>query len=238
MKINVCNPGLGQQKTFTIEDENCLRPFYEKRMGADLPADSLGEQFKGYVVRITGGNDKQGFPMMQGVLKNNRVMILMKDGMPCYRSRRNGMRKRKSVRGCIVNHDLAIMNLAIVKKGEKDIEGLTDGTPTRRLGPKRASKIRKMFGLEKEDDVRQYVVRRTIGEEGSKKNKAPKIQRLVTKLSLQRKRSKRNTMVKKVAENRKERKAYADRIHEYRQQQKELRAAEVAKKKAKKAKKA
>lgn len=234
MKINVCNPVLGQQKTFSIEDENCLRPFYEKRMGADVSADSLGEHFKGYVVRITGGNDKQGFPMMQGVLKNTRCQILMKDGMPCYRSRRNGMRKRKSVRGCIVNHDLAIMNLAIVKKGDKEIEGLTDGTPTRRLGPKRASKIRKMFGLEKEDDVRKYVVRRTIGE--GKKNKAPKIQRLVTKLSLQRKRSKRNTMVKKVAENRKERKAYSDRMIEHRQHQKELRAAEVAKKKSKKAK--
>ena len=236
MKINVCNPTLGQQKTFLIEDENCIRPFYEKRMGADVAADSLGEQFKGYIVRITGGNDKQGFPMMQGVLKNKRVMILMKDGMPCYRERRNGMRKRKSVRGCIVNHDLAIMNLAIVKKGEKDIEGLTDGEASRRLGPKRASKIRKMFGLEKEDNVCKYVVRRTIGE--GKKNKAPKIQRLVTKLSLQRKRCKRNSMVKKVVENRKERKAYADRIHEYRAQQKELRAAEVAKKKAKKAKKA
>ena len=32
----------------------------------------------------------------------------------------------------------------------------------RRLGPKRASKIRKMFNLEKGDDVRKYVVRREV----------------------------------------------------------------------------
>merc|ERR1719197_1105837 len=90
------------------------------------------------MVRIAGGNDKQGFPMKQGVLKNGRVRLLFKDGMSCYRERRGGMRKRKSVRGCIVGHDLAILNLILVKKGDYDIAGLTDGEPKpRRLGPKR-----------------------------------------------------------------------------------------------------
>ncbi|KAB1261956.1 40S ribosomal protein S6 [Camelus dromedarius] len=40
-------------------------------------------------------------------------------------------------------------------KGEKDIPGLTDTTVPCRLGPKRASRIRKLFNLSKEDDVRQ-----------------------------------------------------------------------------------
>lgn len=31
----------------------------EKRMGAEVPADSLGPEFAGYVLRLTGGNDKQ-----------------------------------------------------------------------------------------------------------------------------------------------------------------------------------
>lgn len=50
--------------------------------------------------------------------------------------------------------------------GEKDIPGLTDSTVPRRLGPKRASRIRKLFNLSKEDDVRQYVVRRPLTKEG------------------------------------------------------------------------
>ena len=37
-------------------------------MGQEVGADSLGDEWKGYVFRITGGNDKQGFPMKQGVL--------------------------------------------------------------------------------------------------------------------------------------------------------------------------
>merc|ERR1712060_1026012 len=173
-----------------IADELKVCPFYEKRMGQEVEADTLGDEFKGYVVRITGGNDKQGFPMKQGVLTNGRVRLLLKEGHSCYRARRNGERKRKSVRGCIVDGNLAVLNLAIVKKGEGEIPGLTDNTIPRRLGPKRASKIRKLFNLSKEDNVCQYVIKRPLpAKEGKKqKFKAPKVQRLVTPIMLQRKR--------------------------------------------------
>ena len=101
-----------------------------------------------------------------------------------------GERKRKSVRGCIVDGNLAVLNLAIVKKGEAEIPGLTDNTIPRRLGPKRASKIRKLFNLTKDDDVCQYVIRRPLPAKEGKKQKfaAPKVQRLVTPVMLQRKR--------------------------------------------------
>ena len=49
--------------------------------------------------------------------------------------------------------DLAVLALAIVKKGDDEIPGLTDHVEPKRLGPKRASKIRKFFGLTKNDDV-------------------------------------------------------------------------------------
>ena len=89
-----------------------------------LLADALGGEWKGYVVRISGGNDKQGFPMKQGVLTHGRVRLLLSKGHSCYRPRRTGERKRKSVRGCIVDANLSVLNLVIVKKGEKDIPGL------------------------------------------------------------------------------------------------------------------
>jgi small subunit ribosomal protein S6e len=47
--------------------------------------------------------------------------------------------------------------LVIVKKGDNDLPGLTDTEKPRMRGPKRASKIRKLFNLSKEDDVRKYV---------------------------------------------------------------------------------
>ena len=67
---------------------------------------------------------------------------------------------------------------------------LTDKTIPRRLGPKRVGKIRKLYNLSKEDDVRQYIIRRPLPVKENKKPafKAPKIQRLITPVRLQRKR--------------------------------------------------
>merc|ERR1719375_56185 len=206
----------------------------DKRMAAEVAGETLGDEFKGYVFRISGGNDKQGFPMKQGILSNGRVKLLFKKGMSTFRERRTGCRKRKSVRGCIVGQDLAIMSLVIVKKGAEEIPGVTDDQKPRRLGPKRAANIRKLFNLEKKDDVRQFVVRRTIKEgEGKKKGKtkAPKIQRLVTALTLQRKRAIRAGVRNKMEQAKVDKKAYAERLAEYRHELKERRAAEVAKKK-------
>jgi len=157
---------------------------------AQVDADVLGDEWKGYVLRIAGGNDKQGFPMKQGVLTHGRVRLLLKKGHSCYRPRRTGERKRKSVRGCIVDANMSVLALVVVKKGETEITGLTDNNIPRRLGPKRASKIRKLYNLTKEDDVRRFVVRRPLPAKDNKKatSKAPKIQRLVTPVVLQRKR--------------------------------------------------
>merc|ERR1711894_798569 len=187
-KINLSDPATGCQKLIEIADELKVRPFYEKRMGQEVEADTLGDEFKGYVLRITGGNDKQGFPMKQGILTNGRVRLLLKKGTTCYRPRKDGERKRKSVRGCIVDGNLSVLSMAIIKKGEAEIPGLTDNTIPRRLGPKRASKIRKLFNLTKEDDVCQYVIKRPLPLKDGKKQKfkAPKIQRLVTPVMLQR----------------------------------------------------
>ncbi len=76
-QLNVAFPSTGAQKLIEILDEHKLRIFYEKRMGAEVEVDTLGDEWKGYVLRITGGNDKQGFPMKQGVLSNGKCNIVV-----------------------------------------------------------------------------------------------------------------------------------------------------------------
>ncbi|KAL1916906.1 40S ribosomal protein eS6 [Calcarisporiella thermophila] len=230
MKLNISCPATGCQKLIEVEDERKLRAFYDKRMSAEVPGDSLGDEFKGYVFRISGGNDKQGFPMKQGVLLNHRVRLLLSKGHSCYRPRRTGERKRKSVRGCIVGPDLSVLSLVIVKQGEQQIPGLTDQTLPKRLGPKRASKIRKFFNLTKDDDVRKFVIRREVKPKNPEKKpytKAPKIQRLVTPVTLQRKRH-RLAVKRRRAEAQKEAAAeyaalLAKRVKEQKQAKVELR---------------
>ncbi|EZG61134.1 40S ribosomal protein S6 [Gregarina niphandrodes] len=229
MKLNVSSPEHGKVVTVDIDDEKLLLPFYEKRIGAEVPADTLGDQWKGYVLRVTGGNDKQGFPMMQGVLTNHRVRLLLRKGMPCFRERRKGAARRKSVRGCIVASDLSALNLTIAKKGDNVIENLTDEVRPRRLGPKRAGKIRKMFGLEKGDDVRPFVVRRVIREG---KTKAPKIQRLVTAQRIQRKKAKKTAMANQRAASKQAAAEYQKVLADYIEEKKKAKLASAAAKKA------
>ena len=61
--------------------------------------------------------------MMQGVLTNGRVRLLLGAQHSCYRPRRTGQRHRRSVRGCIVDANLSVLHLIIIKKGEADIPG-------------------------------------------------------------------------------------------------------------------
>jgi len=221
------------QKVIEIDDEKRLQNLYERRMAQEIDGAVIGEEFTGYIFRISGGNDKQGFPMRQGVLTNNRVRILCGKGQKTYRQRRAGERKRKSVRGCIVGHDIAVLNLVVVKVGNDTVPGLTDGEVPRRLGPKRASNIRKLFNLSKEDDVRQFVIARTFtNKKGKEVRKAPKIQRLVTPLTLQRKRARKAAKMNSVLRNKEEAAAYKKVIAERTATSKEARRSLISKRRS------
>merc|ERR1711912_73767 len=233
MKLNMSCSETGMQKCIEIDDGKKLLPFFDKRISSEVAGDSLGDEFKGYRFRISGGNDKQGFPMLQGVLTPDRVRLLMRKGSKCYRQRRTGEMKRKSVRGCIVSQDLSVLNLVLVKKGEADVPGLTDDQKPIRLGPKPASKLRKVFNLTSEDDVRKYVVRRSITTKGGKEyQKAPKIQRLVTNVQLQRKRHRLGLKRQRAEKNKKEQASYLALVAQRAKEAKDRRAELLAKRRS------
>jgi small subunit ribosomal protein S6e len=222
MKLNISCPATGCQKAIVIDDDKKLSIFYGRRMGQEIEGDSLGDEFKGFIFKITGGNDKDGFAMKQGVLVNGRVRLLMSKGHKTYRPRRDGERKRKSVRGCVVGPDLSVLALSIVKIGESAIAGLTDTKQPKRLGPKRATRIRKLFALKKEDDVRRFVIRRKIEKEGKPViYKAARIQRLITDARLRRKRIYRASKKARWVATRKAVADYHKKLEEFRKKRAE-----------------
>ena len=187
MKFNISDPTTGGNKKIEIDDEKYIRPFFDRRMGTEINGDLMGDDYKGYIFRITGGNDRQGFTMKQGILCAGRSRILFKKRGTTFRPRRTGERKRKSVRGCITGPDLAVIALRIIKHGEKGIEGVTTVDYANRLGKKRRNRICRDFALDRKiDDVRKYVVTRKI-EKGDKTfYKSPKIQRMISVKRLRR----------------------------------------------------
>jgi small subunit ribosomal protein S6e len=221
------------QKIMEIDDERRLQNLYDRRMAQEIEGGILGEEFEGYFLRISGGNDKQGFPMRQGILTNTRVRLLCQKGHKGYRQRRAGERKRKSLRGCIVGSDIAVLNMVVTQMGEKAIPGLTDETVPRRLGPKRANNIRKLFNLTKEDDVRKFVIARTFtNKKGITVTKRPKIQRLVTPLTLQRKRARKASKMSSVLRSKEEAAEYKKVIAQKMASQKEERRSLISKRRS------
>lgn len=146
----------------------------------------INKEYAGYIFKITGGTDAQGFPMMQGILTDSRTKLLLGGRCLGFIPKRDGERRRKSVRGCIVGHDISSLNLIVVERGEKDIPGLTDKSYPARRFPKRASKIRRLYNLPAtEQDLSKYIVKRQVtSASGKKKVKSPKIQRIVTKRTI------------------------------------------------------
>jgi small subunit ribosomal protein S6e len=115
------------------------------------------------------------------------------------------MRRRRSIRGCICGPDLAVIALRVIKKGDKDIDKVTNVDRPNKLGKKRANNIRAFFNLDKKkDDVREYVNHRKItktvkDDAGNEKEKtyykAAKIQRLITEKRIRRKKLIKNERV-------------------------------------------
>lgn len=218
LKLNIAYPRNNSQKTLEFTDEKKWAKLIDRRIGQEFDGEIIGSEFKGYVFKITGGSDRNGFCMKQGVATRGKVKLLLSPGTPGYRFGREGTRSRRTVRGCIIGNDQAAINVVILKKGDSEIAGLTDKTNPVRLGPKRANKIRKLFNLPKHSDnigkkdapkidvdhldVTRFVVKRITKEVGDKKYyKAPKIQRLVTSDRIRRKRIQRAHKFDQVKQN-------------------------------------
>lgn len=212
MKLNIAFPKNGSVKQFLVSDETLRRVHLtDYRLGQEVDGAIFGEPFKGYTFRLKGGSDKDGFPMVNGVMAFSRVSLLIKRGSIGFNTfrGRSGERRRKSLRGCILSNDIACLNVVIVKRGEQEIDGVTDVSYPRRLGPKRASNIKKTFHLDREMDVRKFVVRRKVTKEGKKdRYKTPKIQRLITSTVRARRQKKMSDSIKKVQQSAEQRKNY------------------------------
>jgi len=115
MKVVISSKG----KSFQKEIDGTV--FYGKKIGDIVDGSVLG--LNKYELEITGGSDKQGFPMRRGVHGTVRKKILLSGGVG-YRPKRKGVRRRKSIRGEIVSEEIVQLNLKVIKEEEKSFENI------------------------------------------------------------------------------------------------------------------
>jgi small subunit ribosomal protein S6e len=106
----------------TASDEDL---FVNKKIGETVQLDAIG--LTGFEAVITGGSDKQGFPMHKSVQGVARRKIFTAKGLG-FKSKRKGERKRISVRGNAVSQEISQVNLKITKEGSVKIENVFGGT--------------------------------------------------------------------------------------------------------------
>ena len=153
LQFNISCPETGCNKMVELQNEEKLAEIIDKKIGDEIDGAIISDVFDGYKFKITGGFDKDGFAMKNGILSQAKKRVLLTKGCSLFRYRkgyhRSGIRIRKLVRGCIVSNDIKNLHLKIIKKGAKPIEGLTEekDVQPKRLGPKRATRILKQFGL-------------------------------------------------------------------------------------------
>ena len=91
---------------------------------------TIGDEFdgsiiglSGYKLKITGGSDKNGFPLKKTVPGARRIRSLVSGGVG-YKPRRDGERRRKTFRGNTISDDIVQINTVVIEKGEKPLEEL------------------------------------------------------------------------------------------------------------------
>lgn len=89
-----------------------------KNIGDTVSGDVVG--LAGYTLRLTGGTDKDGFPMRGDLPGPARRKILIAGGVG-YKPRADGVKKRKSMRGREISSDIAQINTVIVEYGQKPL---------------------------------------------------------------------------------------------------------------------
>lgn len=83
--------------------------------------DGIFVSLPGYKLKITGGTDKDGFPMRQDIPGSSRRRLLLSKGVG-FKPRELGKRKKKSVRGNTINQEIVQVNMKVMKPGAKPIE--------------------------------------------------------------------------------------------------------------------
>jgi small subunit ribosomal protein S6e len=88
-------------------------------IGDPLDGELIG--LRDYAFLITGGSDKDGVAMRRDLPGTIRKRLLLAGGVG-YRPKREGMRRRKSVRGRVISAETGQINLVVEKSGDKPLE--------------------------------------------------------------------------------------------------------------------
>lgn len=114
-KIIVSDTDSGTSKTVELEETQAT-PLIGRRMGEVMDGAIVG--LPGHKVQLTGGSDKDGFPIRPNVHGGVRRRVILGGGVG-FNPQKEGERKRKTIRGNVVTEEIVQINMKIIEKPKK-----------------------------------------------------------------------------------------------------------------------
>jgi small subunit ribosomal protein S6e len=98
--------------------------------------DGIFVSLPGYKLQITGGTDKDGFPMRHDIPGSARRRLLLSSGLG-FKPTERGKRKKKTIRGNTINQEIVQVNMKVMKPGAKPIDEIikAEGKPEGKEAP-------------------------------------------------------------------------------------------------------
>lgn len=126
-KVVVADPETGKSHKLEARDPDA-RKLVGLRIRDKFGGEVVG--LPGYELELTGGSDRDGFPMRADITGSGRTGVLLAGGTG-FSPKKRGERRRKRVRGSRISEEIVQVNAKIVKRGEKSVEEI--------LAPKESS---------------------------------------------------------------------------------------------------
>ncbi len=116
--LDIGDPSTRKTYHFKLPKEN-IKFFLGRKIGEEIPGDPLG--MKGYTFKITGGTDKDGFPMHPSLQILGKKKALLSSS-PGFHPKKEGERRAKTVRGAIISDAIKQINLRVIRLGSKALD--------------------------------------------------------------------------------------------------------------------
>lgn len=117
-QVVVSDPTTGQTKQVEVDGQDANR-FIGRELGEEVTGSAVG--LNGAKLKLTGGSDNAGRPLREDVAGADLKEILL-DGGVGYNPRRDGERRRVTVRGREVTDAVAQLNAKIVDAEDADVD--------------------------------------------------------------------------------------------------------------------
>lgn len=120
LKTVISDPKTGKSYNIAIKGQ-FINSLFSKKIGDEI--DGVFVSLPGYKLVLTGGSDKDGFPMRKDISCVERKRVLLASGVG-FKSKHKGIRKRVSVHGGSVSPSIVQLNMKIKEWGPKPVEEL------------------------------------------------------------------------------------------------------------------